>query len=231
MIFTANLIRDIKSSIDNKIMQQCVRVILPVYFIASLVFLVAISLWLIKGIPLGHLTRDPASSVNFPLYFGVISSLGVLMWAASASLCLFVGLLQYQVEKNYEEARFFLSAGLLTLILLFDDLFLLHERFFPNYLNISELIVYFAYIAFGLSFLIIYIQRIISTEYPLLFGAGILLAMSMLTDRITFFGYDTSLSYLVEDGFKFMGITTWFVYFARSCWFSVKGAYRGIPVK
>ena len=106
----------------------------------------------VKGIPMGNLTKDPASILDFPFYFGVISSLGVLMWAASASLCLFVGLLQYQVEKNYEEAKI-VSAGLLTLILSFDDLFLhIHERFFPRYLNISELIVYFAYITAGLSF-------------------------------------------------------------------------------
>jgi len=78
-------------------------------------------------------------------FLGFVSNLGVLVWCASAAVCLF----SWAVLRNRVDARIFASfvfyAGLLSALLLVDDFFELHELVFPKYLHVPETFTYACY--------------------------------------------------------------------------------------
>lgn len=193
------------------------RVFLPAYLAAIAILGGAVVLWQWKGIPIGDLTRDPANILNAAFYIGSISSIGILMWTATASLCLFTGFLGWREFPHSALSRFLIASGLLTAALLFDDLFLFHEKVFPHRLHIPEYVLYSTYAFTGLAFLFIFRRVIKSTRFLVLFAAGGFLGISMIVDTLTNNAQDTSIKFLVEDGLKFFGIVSWFAYYVQIC--------------
>lgn len=161
------------------------------------------------NMPIEHFTADPAAIYGAHPFAGMGSNVGILMWCITASLCLFTFFL---LNRNRKNAGFFLFSGLITVILLLDDLFQLHEAIFPWYLNIREELFYVVY-AIGMTWFFVQFRfQILDTEYIYLFMAIIFLGCSVLGDIIL---PQNGNAYLVEDGFKLFGITTWFFYFAN----------------
>ena len=39
--------------------------------------------------PISHFTRDPLRIAEAPLYYGIVSNIGILFWCTSAVICLF----------------------------------------------------------------------------------------------------------------------------------------------
>lgn len=186
--------------------------------LAAAVIGAACILWQWKGIPFGDLSRDPSNIFSYPFYIGSVSSLGAILWSATASLCLFSSfVLRRRGGDGARAASFLLCAGLVTTLLLFDDLFLFHEKMFPDVLGIPESMTFSTYAVIVLGFLVAFRGAILRTRYPVLLFAGAMLALSMTADTLTNLSADTSLKFLVEDGFKFTGIAAWFVYYARVC--------------
>ncbi len=190
------------------------RVLAATYAAGTAVLGGAVVLYLWKGIPIGNLTRDPANVLDFPFYYGAISSLGILLWGATATLCGFTAL---ALDGAGVRSRFLYASAALSGLLLLDDLFLLHEIVFPQKLHLPELLVYGAYAAGGLLVFVWFRTVIWTTEYPLLLVAGGFLAVSLVADTATNDWPDASLKFLVEDGLKFFGIAGWFGYYARTC--------------
>jgi hypothetical protein len=61
----------------------------------------------------------------------LISNLGVIGWCAAAAMCLFCAGVLRKRDDPSERRNFLAASGCLMGLLLFDDLFLLHEIFFP----------------------------------------------------------------------------------------------------
>jgi hypothetical protein len=115
--------------------------------------------------------------------------------------------------------------------MLSDDLFLIHDVVFPEYLNIDEKVIIVFY---GLLFIAIfayYREIILKTDYILLILAFSSLGSSVATDIIDALGIDVTQLYLLEDGLKFQGIIAWFAYFTRTSYSFIRGSLESVSGK
>lgn len=183
--------------------------LIPPFFI----MLSAVMINQLRGITIGFLTRDPNAIGGIPYYAGVISQIGIFFWAAAATVCFFTWYLLKRFAIQSEKRPFLLFAGLLSLILGADDVFQMHEGFFPD-IGIPENIVLISYILLIVYFLINFSQQILQTNIALLFLSLIFFGLSMVVDVLFLF---EPVRHLLEDGFKLFGITTWASYFTFTC--------------
>ena len=166
----------------------------------------------ILDIPIANFTRDPAAILNAHPLVGVISNIGILFWCSTAAICFFASVILYS-KKQKSDAIFLFFSGLLTLLLLFDDLFMFHEEFLPNYLHIPERAVYVIYLILILGYFLKFMSDILQSEYTILLIACGFLGLSVISDMVF---PQEGLEFLVEDGFKLFGIVTWFLFFSRT---------------
>lgn len=173
-------------------------------------------------VPLDQLFRDPlvvaadAGSGCCHVYFGFFSNLGVLLWCSVASVCFFASMLLIQRKADRQEILFMVSAGLLTGLLLFDDLFLAHEVIYPKVLGVDEVYVIAVYAIFAAIYLSFFRNLIIRNGYPLMLLSVILFSISIFEDVIH--GEGGALRRIAEDGAKFIGIATWTAFHFRAAW-------------
>lgn len=191
---------------------------------SALFFSFVIYLGILHDISPKTLIRDPAAIVEGPFYLGFFSNIGVLFWAATVAVCFltYSFLSRITADSPFRALLFF--AGLLSLFLLLDDFFLLHDDVLPNYLGLNGEI--FTLVVYGLSILsfLFYFQKIIlRSDFLLLFFALMFLGLSMTIDNMTalFPKLNVSGVYILEDMFKFLGIITWFLYFSRLSLFAL----------
>ncbi|KGJ88158.1 hypothetical protein [Thalassotalea sp. ND16A] len=156
-------------------------------------------------------TRDPVSLLRAPLYTGLMSNVGILLWVSSAAVCLFSA---YTISRYSGRTNgFLLYSGYLTLWLVLDDLFLFHEELFPDYLGISQGVIILIYLLLFLVFFVKYLPAILASDFVLLLLACTFFAASLVCD---FALPQRGMVHLVEDSFKLFGITTWLVYFCQA---------------
>jgi hypothetical protein len=172
-------------------------------------------------IPIRHLTRDPLAIVGEPFYFGAISNLGNLLWCSTVAVCFFSFALLRKLancRKIRHLQQFLFFSACVTFILLLDDLFLIHEEVFPNYLNISEDLLVFGYGAIFVLYLVKFRKIILKTDFLLLivalgfFGISVSLDLFIPGDWLN---WEREL--VLEDGSKLLGIMSWLAYFSRVC--------------
>lgn len=163
-----------------------------------------------KGIPIGNLTRDPVAIFEGPAYYGLLSQLGIFLWAITATICLMNGRLAVRQRRLRLGIFLLVSAGL-TLFLGIDDAFLLHERVLPR-LGIPETAVFLFYAAFVGCYLVGFLPEIVRTDYLILGIALSLFAASMASDLLI---DSATHGHLIEDGIKMAGIICWMSYFVR----------------
>ncbi len=218
--------------------------------ILILIFCVIFISWK-TGIYLKVFTRDPAVTAGLnglnsifdvknnslladaehnPLV-GLLSNIGILFWCSSASLYLFSFTILRNKKKTDRNQRsdfalFCCFFGFLTLMLLLDDLFLFHEAIFPNLLNISEEVVYTCYLAVIFFGIVRFRKTIVKTNFYLLLLAFLWFGFSIIIDL---FGFSIIVLYepldaivLFEDGFKLLGIVSWFSYCAETCFSHIR---------
>lgn len=164
------------------------------------------------GHPLSRLTRDPAAIVRFPLYIGILSNIGIILWSATVGICLFASL-NLRRSGTRGESLFFLCSGLLGLFLTLDDLFLLHEDLIPGTLGIAEKGYALGYGIVILGYLIIFWRSILASDYVVLFLSLAMFGLSIVIDTKL---NTTETTNFIEDGLKFLGILMWTLFFARS---------------
>lgn len=174
-------------------------------------------------ITLSYFTRDISAIGGLPFYAGLVSQIGGLFWFATLAICVFtLFILEAQGRSDKSPRRFLLQASILSAVLLLDDFFLFHEDIGPDYLHIGEKSIVLSYLILGAVFLFSNRRVILASEYLLL---GLALALFMLSifvdatdleeiDRFGFFLTEQFLIFL-EDGFKFVGVSTWLLYFSR----------------
>jgi hypothetical protein len=169
------------------------------------------------GISIADLTRDPSATTGHSPFMGTLSHVGVLFWCATVAICLFSFALLQGTGSIGEFSAFFLFGGLISLLLLLDDLFLLHETVFPLYLKIPEKIFFLGYGLIIIGYITRFRKLILKTDFIFLILAFALFALSIVIDLL-----DLRISGLFEDGSKLFGIVSWFGYFALTCFHAVK---------
>jgi hypothetical protein len=165
---------------------------------------------------------------------GLISTVGVVLLAATSAVCLFTARIIWRLPKSTYCARFLLGAGLLTAVLATDDYLSVHE-FADDMLtiatgveagralkNILEAVVLGVY---GLLFSVLlwrFRSTVASTEWALLAIAGALLLASLVLDMAPHswlasnLGLSLDTQGFVEDTLKLTGIAFYVTYFVRT---------------
>lgn len=191
---------------------RSIKLTLLVIFIVTVVLLgVVFVLHLQTGVSMGKLTRDPATALQGSAYIGFLSQIGIFFWAGSSTVCLFTTYILANISGNLQLEKFFFRSGLLSLVLGFDDVFMLHEICSAR-TGIPEEIIFAGYLGLLLLWLFKFYSIIFRTEYLLLGMALIFFGLSIVID-IT----KPNIKYMVlfEDGAKLIGILSWLAYFFR----------------
>ena len=193
-------------------------VLLLVYAPALLVLGAVFAASFKSDIPVAYFLRDAAGTLQVPSYIGLVSNLGALLWCACTAVCFFGSMLLRKTGADKEWSSFFLAAGLVTTVLLIDDLFMLHENVSQIYWRFGEKTVFALYGGMFLLFLVRFGKKIASTDFLVFVLACGLLGMSVLFDQMNEpFGDNVpAMSLLLEDGAKLLGILTWLLYFTRT---------------
>lgn len=187
----------------------------------SLIFLLAVT-WFQKSAPVRILTRDPISIAKGAFYWGAISNIGVLLWCAAAAFCFFSFLLVQQLKPGVRSNWALLALGLITSMLLVDDLFMIHEQVFPGYLGLSENVLYGFY-AVAVTSVMFFFRKVLFTGSSVYFIVAIAFfvpslmfdtALELLLPGVV---VSDDLLFFVEDGLKLLGIGSWCLYSLKLC--------------
>ncbi len=167
----------------------------------------------VTSTPVSYLVRDPAAVFGSGPHIGALSTIGVALWSAAATVCLFTS----WVTKG-EGSRFFLWSGLFSLLLMLDDALMLHEFVVPYILPLprlaAELAVLLSYFLALAAYLRRFVPYILGTDYVYLGAALLAFATSVLIDAAgSTFLSDIESLVLLEDALKFVGIVLWLCYF------------------
>jgi hypothetical protein len=189
-------------------------VLVMLYAFTTAILTIVIFLGIEHGIELDHFTQDPSTIMNAPFYLGFFSYIGILFWAGTATLCFFSRSLLGDSENNESARKFLLASGLLTLLMMSDDLFLLHEDVFPNYLGIQEGIVYIIYMNAIIYYIYAFRNQLLNSEYLVLGTAFGLIGISQFVDMLPMPIPEDS---FLEDAIKLFGVMSWFIYYTRYC--------------
>jgi cytochrome b subunit of formate dehydrogenase len=180
-----------------------VRSIVLTVVLCCIVLLCLLAFSIVKGIDISMLTRDPMAVAKGKSYWGALSNFGNLLWISGAAVAVFSGLV---CKASKDTRAFLLAIGLLTAVLVLDDMFMLHEGAWPRLTGLDEKSLFVLY---GASLLVILItgRRIWKPYAVTLFTAIGFFALSLILDRLE----EANISYfhLFEDGSKFIGQACW----------------------
>ncbi len=184
------------------------------YALTTLLLFAVVVARLVWDLPVGDLTRDPAVVAGTHPFVGWLSNVGILGWCAAASICLFTAGVLGNQHVRRGTRRFLCAAGLFTLLMLIDDLFMLHDEVFPVYLGIGETPFYWFYgVVLGV-LILVFRERILSTDHFVLVVSLLCFGASVFFDLLSKHTWVTGL-FLIEDGFKLFGIVSWALYFGN----------------
>jgi hypothetical protein len=202
-------------------LKQLWKVLFFIYLPIGLLFIsVALLSRSIENMSLGFLLRDVTVTGDLPFFAGFVSQLTALLWAAALTICLYGLLLARRTGSSGRSRRFLLHSTILTGALLLDDVFLVHDEIFPNYLHLPEELAYAAYAIIGIGFVVLNWKEILSGEYAILMlalglFAGSIFLDSLPLDSLNLRYFWEQLEFLSEDGCKFAGVATWLTFFVR----------------
>ncbi|MBA2277963.1 MAG: hypothetical protein H0W06_09405 [Chloroflexia bacterium] len=187
-------------------------VMMLIYTPLVVVFAIVVVVRIGTGVAMADLTRDALQVAGAPVYTGVLATLGGLLWAATAAICLFGYAVIRGQPRRDGGARFLLAGGLVTTLLMLDDVFMFHEIVFPRYLGISENVVYTLIAAVLVWFVVAFHTAIPRTDFLFLVLAFGAFAFSLGIDRTESINPFPA-TYLLEDGAKLFGLINWAAYF------------------
>ena len=155
------------------------------------------------------LSSDTLGDPSIPIYKGVLSNLGILVWCATAVICSYTAVVLRQVGTSGDVRRFLLCSAGLTFVLLFDDFFQLHENLSEK-LGVPGTVIFLTYFTLFVALFLRFWPIIQTTPFSVLLLAISCFAASAFID--TFMG-DMPYQIAIEDTFKLLGIMGWFGYF------------------
>lgn len=216
----ANLLTKIKS-----VMPFLLRLyVFPILLLAWVVYY-----HLKTGLPLKNFSWDPAMFVGIRPFYSIVTTVGGLFWCGTLVVCFFSWAVSRKAKPEDRISNYILYSGLLTVVLMLDDLFQIHEVL--GGLNFSEKYLYLGYALCVAGIFFFYRETILKTDYLILVLTGAFLGFSILMDinqeyLTEIFGGWTVFA---EDGFKFLGISGWFGYFLRTCYIEMVNLYDTVP--
>lgn len=190
------------------------------YKILGLVYLPFLLLLLVVGlqhkVSVKLLVRDIFTVADLPSYISIISNLGILFWCSALTICWF-SYLAFRPYLTQKKQNFLIYSGTISLFLLFDDFFLLHERFYTSHFHLPEKILFCLYLIIFINYLIRFRSVIFQTQSSILLLAiaffSISFSLDIIEERLfTPPQLGPDLFFLVEDGSKFLGIISWCLY-------------------
>lgn len=206
--------------------REQLRNITPIIIISFAATTALLSIVILMGIEynveLDHFTQDPTAIVNAPFYIGFFSDIGILLWCGSVAFCFLTKAILPKSTGTKKIRNYLLYSGLISALLMFDDLFLLHEEAFPKFLGIPENGVYVIYANILILYLLMFREMILKTEYVLLGLGFLLIGISTVVDLVPMPLPEDS---FLEDTVKLFGIVCWFIYFLRLCYNEIKNTY------
>ena len=170
---------------------------------AAIVLLVASAAGMVLDRPFNDFSRDPVTVLEGPAYIGFVSSLGAVAWAVGCGACL-VGALALSGRARLALA----CGGLLTAILMADDLLLVHEAYI-EFVGLPMVAAPLIYAGLSIAFLVVFREFLRRHGLWILLVACALFAVSAAID----FALDEDAPFIVEDGSKLFGIVTWSGFF------------------
>ncbi|MDP3542430.1 MAG: hypothetical protein Q8T11_08190 [Elusimicrobiota bacterium] len=194
------------------------RLLLSVYAPPALLLAAVAAKCARDGISPSYFMSEPQTLGGLDWHAGLCATLTGLLWCAAASAALLGwGVLRARGGQS-GRGGFLLHFGLLTLALMFDDMFQLHEYAYKYYLGLPETAVYAAYGAASVYGLYAYRAVLRATDLSLLASAIVFLGLSIVVDTLQ----DAAARgmgpwrILIEDGFKMLGAGGWFAYLWRA---------------
>jgi hypothetical protein len=169
------------------------------------------------------LFRDPTQLSPFlgdHPWKGGLSMLGVLVWVAAATVCLFVGAVLRARTGSGRNSTFLLGTGALLLLLGFDDAFVVHEDVAPILAGTDrvEPLVLLVLAAAIAVWLVLFRREIAASAYVILLLAFAGLGSSFVLDFAYELGGDFSGRGLIEEAAELAGQVTVLVYAAHEAW-------------
>lgn len=181
---------------------------------ALLVLVVVALAKLIGDVAPHNFLRDTNTLAGAHPLMGMVSNLGLMLWAASAAVSLLTA--SFLMRTRQPGIPFFLASGALSLWLLLDDAFLFHESLAPDYLGLSDKVVILALGLAVLTWIAAFRRTILQSGAFFLALAMSLFAMSLLVDSVSDVmpGLNTEGGWriLFEDGPKWLGICCWLAF-------------------
>ena len=182
---------------------------------STILYIVTLYVSNIYNIKLSLVVRDLAQTCGYPIGVGMISNIGILLWGAAASICLFT---TFSERINRESSKLLLIGGLFSGLLCIDDFFLLHDRYVgPDFLNLT-------YLSISI-FLLVRFRKILKRIGLFNLVISILfLGLSIFFDGVIqqIFNQSYDLTQLIEEGFKFLGIACWLNFWCKASSYALK---------
>jgi hypothetical protein len=185
-----------------------VRLVLGINVAAAVLLAAGLRLAARAGISGDELVRDTIAVVGGQLHAGLLSNLGIIVWAVGGGVCLAAAAVLRTVPEQRRWARLLGGAGLLTVVLATDDLIMFHEGagIGPQWLGIPEALIMAAYAGAVVGLAIAY--RDLLPRLP--GGIVLLLALGCFAVSVAVDLVDVQLTYVVEEDIaKLLGIVNW----------------------
>ena len=183
---------------------------------ALIVYVVVLTLAVAAGIEPGLVIRDLMQTCDHPIGVGMISNLGILLWAAAVGISLFASFSGLVRQRSWRQLL--LVGGLFSTILCLDDFFLLHDRHVLGHQGSY----YILYAVLALFILVRFRKLILQADGLAFLAAALFLGLSVLSDIFQeSLPVDYATVQLFEEGFKFIGIACWLAFWWQA---SLRGA-------
>jgi hypothetical protein len=213
----------IKNILRKEQLFSLTLIFLPAFIYIGILGLIAN----LNGIKFGFLSQDPIQLLNAKPYIGIISYTGIILWCSVTAILLFSAKTCRSAGSAPSNVAFLFWAGIFSLVLLIDDLFMFHDMIMPDYFNIDDKFFFASYLVSLLLLVYFHYKILLKSDYILLILAVMFFGASGFIDVFIRFGLNVPYSGVFEDGAKFMGIVAWFSYFTRVSDAMVTGLYEG----
>ena len=182
---------------------------------SSILYLTILYFSKLYDIKLSLVVRDLAQTCGYPIGVGMISNIGILLWGAAASICLFT---TFSGKINSDISKLLLLGGLFSGLLCVDDFFLLHDRYIgPDFLNLT-------YLAISILILVRFKKILKKIGLFNLVISILFLGLSIFFDGVIqqIFNQSYELTQLIEEWFKFLGIVCWLNFWCKASSYALK---------
>ena len=182
---------------------------------SSILYLAILYISHLFDIKLSLVVRDLAQTCGYPIGVGMISNIGILLWGAAASICLFT---TFSGKINSDISKLLLLGGAFSGLLCVDDFFLLHDRYIgPDFLNLT-------YLAISILILVRFKKILKKIGLFNLVISILFLGLSIFFDGVIqqIFNQSYELTQLIEEWFKFLGIVCWLNFWCKASSYALK---------